>query len=409
MRSLIASVGWWHALTGKGPVRILAATSLVDAWGTGMAWITLPFLAVQTLGLSAGRLAFALSVAGVCELVAAVPNGVLASRFGVRRFVVATHLVQTAAFAALAFATGFPALLAGGALAGLARAGAGGLNQSLTIATLGEDERAGALGAIRALRNIGYLLGGAVSALAVAADSGVALRAGLLANAASFLVGAVWTARLPRAGARAARTDWSVLADLRYLGLICSAATVSSATLVLTVGLPLWVLAHPDLPGWTAPLALTVNTVLVILFQYGFSQRVRTPARAIAGLRQSALALTGAAALIACTATGAPRLVVVTVLALAAVVLTVGELLESPSFWTLSYELAPRDRTNEYLSAFELNRAGAAIAGPPAMAGVVALGVWGWLLYGTAVLVAAHGGALLAARRPGVRRASMIP
>ena len=76
-----------------------------------------------------------------------------------------------------------------------------------------------------------------------------------------------------------------------------------------------------------------------------------------------------------------------------------GVLLESPSWWTVSYELAPTDRKNEYLAAFDLSWALIAIAGPAAMAGIVASGAFGWLFYGVVLAVAAAAGTWLARRR----------
>ena len=79
----------------------------------------------------------------------------------------------------------------------------------------------------------------------------------------------------------------------------------------------------------------------------------------------------------------------------------IGELLESPSWWTVSFELAPAGRRNEYLAAFDLSWALVAIAGPAAMAGIVALGSAGWVLYGLVLLLAAAGGTVLIRRRAG--------
>jgi hypothetical protein len=65
----------------------------------------------------------------------------------------------------------------------------------------------------------------------------------------------------------------------------------------------------------------------------------------------------------------------------------------------VSYELAPAGRKDEYLAAFDLSWALIGIAGPGAMAGIVALGSRGWLLYGLALLLAAACGTALTHRR----------
>lgn len=390
LRRLLAAVGWWEALTTPGPTRVLALNALVDAAGTGLAAVCLPFFAVTVAGLDAAGLALVLSVVGGCELVAAVPNGALAGRYGVWRVSIVTKLVQALAYLVLAALHGFVPILLVTAVAGLARAGASGLNQSLTVAVLREEERSGALGVIRALRNIGYLASGAAGAVVLAAHSAAALRVALLVNGVSFLFGAACVVRLrpPVEPATPDRTDFSVLRDWTYLGLIVSAAVFGSSLVVLDIGLPLWVIAHDNVPRWSVAVVVVVNTALVVLLQYRFAQRVDTVPRALTGIRRSAVAF-GVMAVLVAVAPGLPALAAVGVLLLAAVVLTAGEMWESPSWWTVSYELAPPARRNEYLSAFDLSWAVVGILGPAAMAAVVAGGARGWLLYGATLLLAA--------------------
>ena len=401
LRRVLDSVGWWGALARRGPTRLLAVNALVDAAGTGLAAVCLPFLAVTVIGLSAAELGLMLTVLGGCELLAAVPNGVLAARVGVWRFSLAAKLVQAAAAALLALAGHLAVALVAAAVVGVARAGASGLNQSLTVSVLGEDHRSGALGAVRALRNIGYLVSGGAGALLLATGQPALLRVALLADAASFVVGAwcVWRLRPRTPPVLPDRNDWSVLRDVRYGALVLCAAVFGSSLVVLDVGLPLWALAHPQsVPAWTIPLVVVVNTALVVLLQYRFSKRAATVRAALRGLRLSALAFAAMAVLVALTAR-APTGVAVLLLAAGAVALTVGELTESPSWWTLSYELAPAERKNEYLAAFDLSWAVVGIAGPVAMVLVVSAGAAGWLVYAAVLAAAATAAGLLVGQR----------
>jgi hypothetical protein len=106
------------------------------------------------------------------------------------------------------------------------------------------------------------------------------------------------------------------------------------------------------------------------------------------------------AALFALSPLGPTPLAVLLVLG-GAVALTFGELLESPSWWTVSYELSPAGRKDEYLAAFDLSWGVVAIAGPAAMAAVVSLDSLGWLLYGGVLLLAAASGTAVIGRRAG--------
>jgi MFS family permease len=194
------------------------------------------------------------------------------------------------------------------------------------------------------------------------------------------------------------RTDWSVLRDWEYLGLIGCAAVFGSSLVVLDIAIPLWTLQHHNIPTWTTAAFVIMNTLLVILLQVRFSKRVDTVPAARRGVRLSTAAFCVMAVLLALTPS-APTSVAVALVGAAAIALTFGELLESPSWWTVSYELAPAGRKDEYLAAFDLSWALIGIAGPGAMAGIVALGSSGWLLYGLALLLAAACGTALTHRR----------
>lgn len=400
LRRLLTGVGWWDAMATGGPTRLLGLNALIDALGAGLIAVCLSFFAVFAAGLSTAQLPAVLAGAGACELLAAVPNGALAGRFGVHRYVVVTKLVGAAAYALVAFAHGLLPLLLPVGLAGAARAGSGGLNQSLTVAVLGEEHRAAALGTVRALRNIGYLIASGAGALLLAAGSNTALRGAVIAEAIALVASAGLVAQLsPRTRPpRPERLDWSVLSDGRYLGLIATATVFTSSLAVLDVGLPLWVMKHPGIPLWTVAVVVMVNTVLVILFQHAISARITTVPRALRALRISTAGFVAMAGLIALTIWTAAWLSVALLL-LGAVALTVGEMLESPSWWTLSYELAPPARKDEYLAAFDLCFGVMGIVGPMAMALVVAGGVAGWAGYAGVLVVALFTAGRLAPRR----------
>lgn len=400
-RRLLGALGWWEVLISRGPSRLLALNSLVDASGTGLALVCLPFYAIRVGHLSAAELGAVLSVGGVCELIAAVPNGAAASRFGVRRFIVTAKLVQAAAYVGLALTSGIVPMLLLAAVAGASRAGSSGLGQSLTAAVLGEEGRATTLGAVRALRNVGYLLAAALGSWLLAVGGSAPLRLALIVNAASFLLGALWIGRLRLLRSEVLlpkRTDWSVLRDVEYLGLITCAAVFGSSLVVLTVGLPLWVLRHPQVPSWTTGCVVLFNTVLVVIFQVRFSSRIDTVDRAVRAIWRSSLAFAAMAGMLALTA-HAPAFLAVVLIGIAALSLTLGELLESPSWWTLSMLLAPGDRKNEYLAAFDLCWALVGIGGPTLMAVVVSAGSAGWVGYGVVLLTAAVGARVLVRRR----------
>jgi MFS family permease len=378
---------------------------LIDAAGTGLAAVCLPFYAVKVGGLNAYQVGIALSVAGVCELAAAVPKGAVAGRYGVKRVVILNKLIQAAAYMALAYSHGLPSVLILCAAVGVGRSGGGGLNQSLVAGVLRGEQRGTILGVVRALRNVGYLASGSAGGLLLSTGSSLGLRGALLANAVSFMVGAWLVNNLhPQAQpAQPAQANWSILGDRVYLALICCAAMFGSSIVVLDVGLPLWILRHQNIPTWTTGLFVTINTLLVVLLQVSVSKRIETIPTALQGLRKSAFAFCGMAVLLALSPVASPALATVIVGA-AAIAVTFGELLESPSWWTLAYELAPEKQRDQYLASFDLCWGLVGIAGPIAMSAIVALGTLGWAIYGVAMLLA-----MACAKTLGLRRYATMP
>lgn len=386
---ILDTLGWWPALRDGGSGRLLASNALLDATGTGLASLCLPFFLIGSLGFGKGELAVALGLLGACELLAAVPNGALAGRFGLKRALLINKIGQAVVYTVVAVAGDFNVVLISCALIGALRAGGSGLNQSLVAAAVGAQDRSGLLGSIRALRNIGYLVSGSIGGVLLATESQAALRAALITNALSYVYGAWCVRRVPVEGGAASpgeRINFQVLRDVQYLALVLAAAMFGSSIVILDIGLPLWALQNPEIPRWTVAGVLCVNTAMVVILQYRVSQRVSDVTSALAGLRTSTFAFCTMAITIAVTALVSRPLAVVLMFA-AAVLLTIGEMFESSSWWTISFELSPENRRSEYLAAFDLCWGIVSVLGPSLMAAVVAFGTRGWLAYGAALLI----------------------
>jgi hypothetical protein len=255
--------------------------------------------------------------------------------------------------------------------------------------------------AIRALRNVGYLVSGSAGAVLLSLGSGSMVAAGLLVNALTYAVGAVLVSRVPgttEAPGESASFDWSVLRDLNYLGLIASSAVFSSSLLVLGIALPLWVLHVGGVPKWSVGLVVVINTAMVIVLQHRCSQGARTLPGSLRSLRISVAGFAAMAALLALSATHHVVLATVAIL-VAGALLTVGELYEGPAWWTISFELAPPERRDQYLAAFDLNMALVNVAGPTLFVALVRADWVGWLAYALLLVAATAVAHRLVARR----------
>ncbi|MFC1417842.1 MFS transporter [Streptacidiphilus cavernicola] len=400
LKSFFSLLGWWDVLAKPGTSRLLGVNGLVDAAGMGLSVICLPFYFVQVAGFSNAQLAVVLTAGGVTELLVAVPAGALAGRFGLRPYSVFTRVGRAAGYLGLVLTHDFTALLVLSVLLGALRAGNNGLMQSLVAAAVPGD-RTGMFAAIRALRNIGYLVSGSVGAVLLSTGSGSTVVAGLLVNAVTYAVGAALVSRVPAAPAAAQEPtgfDWSVLRDLDYLGLITSSAVFTSSLLVLSVALPLWVLRIGGVPEWTVGVVVVINTAMVILLQHRCSQGAKTLAGSLRSLRISLAGFAGMAALFCLSAVHNAVLATVAVL-LAGALLTVGELFEGPAWWTISFELAPPERNKHYLAAFDLNMALVNVGGPTLFVVMVQAEWVGWALYAALLAAATVLAHLLVARR----------
>jgi len=380
---------------------LVAIAGLTDAAGSGIAAAILPFYLTRNAHFSLFEVTIALTVTGAAELVGAVPNGMLARRVGVRRYLIANKALQAVLWLLLGLVTALPAVLVVQLLIGWCRGGFGGLQQSFTAAAVGAQRRSEILGAVRSLRNVGYLVAGGAVAGLLAAGGTLTLIVGLVLNGLSYVVGALATWRIqvqvaPWTGEPRTRSR-SVLRDAGYTALIPSAAIFATTASVLDVGLPLWVLHHHHIPPTMVGIVLVINTITVIGVQYQLARRLDTVAAAVRGIRVSAVALLIAALGIAVTGFAGTALSIVLLLG-AGLALTAAEMLESPSWWTVSFELAPADRRDEYLAAFDMSSSAVALVGPALMALIVAAGPGGWVGYGVLALLAAAVASLIAGR-----------
>ena len=127
---------------------------------------------------------------------------------------------------------------------------------------------------------------------------------------------------------------------------------------------------------------LILNTVLVALFQVRVARGVHGIAAAARATWLGALVLGGACVVTAC-AKGLSPVVAVAVLVLAAVLLTVGEVLTQAGAWTLSYDLADDRAVGAYQGTFNAGTAAGQMAGPLVITQTaIRHGLAGWTLLG---------------------------
>ncbi|MFE0155235.1 MFS transporter [Nonomuraea sp. NPDC059007] len=374
-------------------IRRLLVSGLVDYLGAGL---FLAFSAVyftQLVGLTIAQVGLGMGAAGCVAMAGATPLGRLADRVGVRRMLVALHLVRAGGTAAYAVVGEFWGFLAAVTAVTVADQSIAALTQAFVAELAGEERRGRVMAAYRTIANIGISVGGPLGGLLTGASGRSAFQVILLVNAAAYLLTGLLVRTIGRRGAPATAPGPSPVRRSRALRERRLLAFAGIDTLlqlwlpVLNLGFPLWLIADGQVPrAWIGPL-YAINTVLGVALMVPsarFTASVKAARRC-----QVAGAVALAAACLAFWASWFP---------VAIVVLTFGEIAVVAAAWTLSYALAPGERRAEYLAAFGMGRSfGRYVLGPLLVTGLLqALGGLTW-----AILAALFCAAALATLLPG--------
>lgn len=382
---------WWSQ---PGPsdsrVRVLMVTSLVAALGMGVfATISLLFL-TGPLHLPVGQVGLALTVSGLAGQLAAVPAGRLADRGRCGSVMAASLLFRGMTTLAVVFAVHSFAAFALAASLNAAAYQAWTSGRAAAVGQIAGTQGAPMLSArLRTAGNLGMSVGIPMAGVALAVGTAGAYRAALCVTAASYLVAAVFVARLqlsldrsgsiaPVPAARRAR-PWR---DPGYLAITMLSAVTSLQYVLLDYALPLWIVDHTSAPRWTVAATGVVNTAVVVALQVPLSRgagRVRQAAWMTAA---SGVAVAVACALVAAAA--APGAVAAcALLGLGTLALSLGEVWQTAGGNGLSYGLAPDGTSGEYQGFYSMGQGVALAAGPSVMScTVLRVGVSGWLAVG---------------------------
>lgn len=352
---------------GRGP---LIVAQVVDALGTGL---FLPFAVVYfhvAKDLPLTTVGVMLSAAALIALPAGPLAGPMIDRFGPRRVVVAGNLVRVLTFTGYVF-TDVPwqlVVLVSITLAGESqfRPGAAAL-----VAQVADDgQRARWYAMDRALRNIGFGVGGLLGSVLVT-WGGTSGYTGVVAlNAVSFLVAsalvATWRpARTPvtdpaqvlacdsapdPAGKRGGYRV--VLADRAYLGVLATVCVFALCDLALTVLLSAYVIQARGLPAWQPGVLFAINTVMVMGAQTLVAKAVERHRRP--RVLQVAAALWVVSFLLFATVPADRAGLALAALVVGMVVFTVAELLQAPTSIAMTVAMAPPHLRGRYLGLEEL-------------------------------------------------------
>ncbi|NUP02023.1 MAG: MFS transporter [Nonomuraea sp.] len=347
------------------------------------------FLATTPLTLV--QVGAALTTAGLLALPAGPLAGGLVDRYGAKPVLQAANLAQALGFAGY-LVVDQPWQIAVCAWLNSAGRAVSFSCYGVTVTALaapGRRERW--FGLLGSVRNLGYAIGGLLSAVAVSFGTHGVYAGIVIVNALSYVAAFVLLRAVPNvrpeAGQDAAGGWGRVLRDRRYLALVAHQLCFAISLFALNIAIPVYAVDVLGLPGWTAGMIFTLNTLMV-----GFGQGVVLGW--LSGRIRSRVLVAGhacfAAGYLLFLAAGhvAALALAVGIVLLGAGSYTFGEILGGPITSTVAAESAPDALRGRYLALNQLAVTVAGAVAPAALSGLLSTGAAAiWLtLVGVSVL-----------------------
>lgn len=366
----------------RGFLPWLLTAAFIDWLGTGLFLAMSTVFFVRTMGLSVTEVGSGLTIAALAAMPLIAPVGRLADRYGPRDMLILTEVLQGFATVGYLAVHGWWGFLIVTFLVAVTQQAAPPLIQSLVGGLSAGEDRTKILALHRTVINVGLSAGGLVAGLLLGLGLHHSFQVLLIADAVAFVVAAVVLCALPNppgSRGRPVSGRWKALRDPRLLALSGYDALMSLWQPMLNVAFPLWLVTRTRAPVSLVGVLYAAACLCVIVLQYPASVMMATSARAMRGYGCAALSLS-AASLGFAEAPAGPAWVAVVLLSASVFALTIGEIGQVGSAWTLSFAIAPAENRNVYLATFSMGRSFSRAIGPLLMTGVVlALGVAGWL------------------------------
>ncbi|WP_410589376.1 MFS transporter [Amycolatopsis sp. lyj-23] len=375
-----------------GPPKRIYFICFGDAFALGIYLTLVPVFFGRAIALGDIRTGAVLAVAGATSIVGALPIGRLANRVGNRDALRVLFVLRALSFLGLAAVGDFIGAMVAAGLSGLLNRGVNPVIQSVG---LGSGHRGGepdstevrTLARLQSLRNAG-IGAGAIPASVVLSLEVSAFRWVFVLAAVSVTICGILSWGLPRGKPRGQPVpQLAALRDPKFASITVIYAFLSIPSLLLQVGLPLWIVQRTHAPSWSVGLIQVVNTILVVLLQIAASRGSERYARARSLVAVGALLAAVATALIPALAWPAAATGAVAVLLAVVLLFTISEIATTSGTMAVALTRMPRDGNVTHLATFSLGFGVATVAGPPIATIAVAAGTPGWLLMATGFLV----------------------
>jgi hypothetical protein len=377
--SMLSSLKIREALVpDQGPQRTLGLATLINAFGMGLVITAMALYFTRVIHLSTVQVGIGMTIAGVVGLLGGIPFGHLGDRYGPREVTRAVLLFEAAITICYVFIHGFAAFLLVACLEMLSISAFMAVDGALVRRVSGDNF--GVPSMLRAISNLGTLVGALLCGVAMAVGTAGAYRTLIVVNVLTFLAAWAVLGRLPHyeplPKPKGEEKPWLALRDKPFVVYTVLSGILSMQFWVIMRPLPLWVVDHTNAPRWIVPYFLVLNTILVVMFQGRVGRTVDSVRRGGAALRTSGVIFLVSCSLIG-LATGTPVWVALLILVLAVIVHTVGELYYTAGSISVSFGLAPEHAQGQYQGLAGIGFGVGAAMSPVLMIGVVLFAVLG--------------------------------
>jgi len=244
---------------------------------------------------------------------------------------------------------------------------------------------------LRSVTNLGIALGAVCAGVTVEVNSTLAYKILIAGNGISFAMSAaiVWFLPGIRSEPAVSGPRWVALRDYPYIALTLLDGVLAIQGQVQTVAIPLWLTSFTSAPRWILAAAVVVNTVIVVILQVRASKKITSAHEGGHAMRRAGFMLLISCIIISVTghlaAVGAATLILVAV-----IIQTVGELWYAAGGFELSFGLAPEHAQGQYLGVYGMGAGLANSFGPALLTALcIGWGIAGWVTVG--ILFAAAG------------------
>ncbi len=378
-------------LPPAGAPRNLAFAQLANSVGDGAFIVTSALFFTRVVGLSTAQVGLGLTIAWLVGFLTGVPLGNLADRKGPRGVAILLALSTSAAVGSFLFVRSFPLFLIAAIAYASSQTGLTAARQALLAGLVQPAERTRIRAFLQSTVNAGLAVGAALGGVALKFDTAPAYLTVFAIDATSFLVAAALIHRVPAVTAITLRVAGeprlAVLHDRPYALLTFLNSIMLMFMPLLSLVAPLWIVERTNAPGWVVASLLIINTIGVALFQVRIARSVTDLRTATRSVRFAGVAMLAACGVFALSAIGLAPVGAAAVLAVAAALLTLGEMKLASGAWEISFGLAPADKQGQYQGFFGTGPAVARMLGPALLTTLVlGWGPIGWMVVGALFL-----------------------